>query len=82
METLQWGKESSLDLVFVFLKFEIIFTLGITFSLDKIWLGHVFVTCPKCLVSLFLFELYFEKKWTKLSSNFLQYVFLQKIWKK
>ena len=42
--------------------FKIIFTLGFTFSLDKIWSGHVSVTCPKCLVSLFLFELYLEKK--------------------
>ena len=58
--------------------FEIIFTLGFPFSLAKIWSGHISVTCPKCLVSLFLFELYFEKKWTKLSSNFLQYVFFQK----
>ena len=61
-----------------FLKFEIIFTLGFPFSLAKIWSGHVSVTCPKCLVSLFLFELYLEKKWTKLLSNFFQYLIFQK----
>ena len=74
--TQQWGKKEFFE--FGILKFEIIFTLGITFTLDKIWSGHVSVTYSKCLVSLFLFELYLEKKWTKLSSNFFQYLIFQK----